>query len=35
MWKSLIIFLILNFAALGIGGLLMGGEVSGEWYQNV
>lgn len=32
MWKPLIIFLILNFAALGIGGFLMGGEVQGEWY---
>ncbi|MFM1874495.1 MAG: hypothetical protein RL266_232 [Bacteroidota bacterium] len=35
MLKSLIVFLILNFAALGIGGFLMGGEVTGEWYQNV
>lgn len=35
MWKPLFIFLILNFGALGIGGFLMGGEVTGEWYQNV
>jgi tryptophan-rich sensory protein len=35
MWKPLIIFLILNFGALGIGGLLMGGEVQGQWYQNL
>lgn len=32
MWKPLLIFLILNFAALGLGGFLMGGEVQGEWY---
>lgn len=31
----LFIFLILNFAALGIGSLLMGNQVSGEWYQNL
>jgi tryptophan-rich sensory protein len=35
MWKPLLVFLILNFGALGIGGFLMGGEVTGEWYQNV
>lgn len=35
MWKLLLIFLILNFGALGIGGWLMGGEVQGEWYQNL
>ena len=35
MWKPLLIFLILNFGALGLGGFLMGGEVTGEWYQNV
>lgn len=35
MWKPLITFLILNFGALGIGGFLMGGEVQGEWYQNL
>jgi benzodiazapine receptor len=33
MWKPLLVFLILNFGALGIGGLLMDGEVQGEWYQ--
>ena len=35
MWKPLLLFLILNFGALGIGGFLMGGEVQGEWYQNL
>lgn len=35
MWKLLLVFLILNFGALGIGGWLMGGEVQGEWYQNL
>ena len=35
MWKQLIIFLILNFGALGIGGFLMAGEVQGDWYQNL
>lgn len=35
MLKPLILFLILNFSALGIGGFLMGGEVTGEWYTNV
>ncbi|MCB0755081.1 MAG: tryptophan-rich sensory protein [Flavobacteriales bacterium] len=35
MWKPLLVFLILNFGALGIGGLLMGGEVQGEWYQSL
>jgi len=35
MLKYLIIFLILNFGALALGGFLMGGEVQGEWYQNV
>lgn len=35
MWKALLIYSVLNFAALGIGGMLMGGEVQGEWYQNL
>lgn len=35
MWKTLLLFLILNFGALGIGGFLMGGEVQGDWYQNL
>lgn len=25
----------MNFAALGIGGFLMGGEVQGDWYRNL
>ncbi|MFT4545321.1 MAG: benzodiazapine receptor [Bacteroidia bacterium] len=35
MWKPLLLFFISNFSALGIGGFLMGGEVQGDWYQNV
>lgn len=35
MWKASFIFLLLNFGALGLGGFLMGGEVQGEWYQNL
>lgn len=30
-----IIFLIINFAALGIGGLFTGKGVPSEWYQNL
>ena len=30
-----IIFLIINFAALGIGGLFTGKGVSSQWYQNL
>lgn len=32
---KLILFLVLNFAALGIGGLLMGNPATNEFYQNV
>ena len=32
---KLILFLIINFAALGIGGLLIGNPGANEWYQNV
>ena len=35
MWKSRMIFLLLNFGALGLGGFLMGNEVTGDWYQNL
>lgn len=31
----LIIFTILNFGALGLGAYLMGGETTGEWYNNL
>ncbi len=31
----LIIFLVLNFAALGIGGFFTGPGVSSEWYQTL
>ena len=32
--KNIIIFLIINFAALGIGSFLMGEGPSGEYYQS-
>jgi tryptophan-rich sensory protein len=32
---ALLIFALLNFAALGIGGFLMGGEVTGTWYAEL
>ena len=31
----LVIFLILNFGALGLGALLQGSGPTGEWYQNL
>lgn len=31
----IILFLILNFAALGIGGFFTGPGVSSDWYQNL
>ena len=31
----LVIFLVLNFAALGIGGMFTGKGVPSEWYQNL
>lgn len=30
-----LVFLVLNFAALGIGSLLMGEGPTGEWYQSL
>lgn len=35
MTTKLIIFLILNFAALGIGSLFTSGAVTGDWYQTL
>jgi len=35
MFKKVILFLILNFSALAIGGLFTGNGVSSEWYQNL
>ena len=36
MLRRTIIFLVINFAALGIGSLLMGkGATTGEWYQSL
>jgi len=34
-YTSLVIFLIINFAALGIGSLLMGDGPTGSWYSNL
>lgn len=31
---KLFVFLIINFSALGIGGLLIGNPSTNEWYQN-
>lgn len=33
--KHLLLFLLINFAALGIGGFLMGEGPGGEYYQNI
>lgn len=35
MIKKILLFLILNFAALYIGGLFTGNGVSSDWYQNL
>lgn len=35
MIKRIIIFLILNFTALGIGGFFTGPGVASEWYNNL
>ncbi len=35
MYYRLLIFLIINFAALGIGGLFTGQGVPSDWYQNL
>ena len=35
MIKRIILFLILNFSALAIGGLFTGSGVSSDWYQNL
>lgn len=32
---KIIIFLFINFAALGLGSLFTSGAVSGDWYQNL
>lgn len=33
--KNLVIFLVINFAALALGGLATSAAVNGEWYQTV
>lgn len=35
MLKRIILFLLLNFAALGIGGLFTGSGVTSEWYTSL
>ena len=35
MIQRLLLFLLINFAALGIGGLFTGDGVSSEWYANL
>ncbi|PLX13092.1 MAG: TspO protein [Marinilabiliales bacterium] len=35
MWLRTIIFLVINFAALGIGGLFTSKGVPSQWYQNL
>jgi tryptophan-rich sensory protein len=32
---KLLIFFLLNFAALAVGSFLMGGEVTGAWYSSL
>lgn len=34
-WKRLILFLIVNFGALALGGLFTGSGVTSDWYQNM
>ncbi len=34
-WQKVILFLIINFAALGIGGLLQDPGPMGDWYQSL
>jgi tryptophan-rich sensory protein len=35
MYLRIIIFLVINFAALGIGSIFTGSGVPSEWYQNL
>ncbi|MFT7613213.1 MAG: benzodiazapine receptor [Parvicellaceae bacterium] len=35
MIKKILLFLVLNFSALGIGGLFTGKGVPSDWYQNL
>ena len=35
MVKRILLFLVLNFTALGIGGLFTGDGVSSDWYQSL
>lgn len=34
-WMTFIIFLVLNFGALGLGGLFTGDGVPSDWYQEL
>ena len=35
MIKRILLFLVLNFTALGIGGMFTGAGVPSDWYQNL
>lgn len=35
MYLKIIIFLVINFAALGIGSIFTGSGVPSEWYQSL
>ncbi|MDG2281196.1 MAG: tryptophan-rich sensory protein, partial [Flavicella sp.] len=35
MIKRILLFLVLNFTALAVGGLFTGTGVSSDWYQNL
>ena len=34
-WKRFLLFLILNFGALALGGFFTGSGVASDWYQNM
>lgn len=35
MWKRVVLFLVLNFTALAIGGFFTGDGVASDWYQDM
>jgi translocator protein len=35
MWVKIIIFLVLNFAALALGGIFTSSGVASDWYQHI
>ena len=34
-WGRFVLFLIVNFGALALGGLFTGSGVASDWYQNM